>query len=109
MGGYTCCKSLDREKRCPLAPEEAEGGIKAKAKGEPRTRGKRRRRGGGATAQDGTAEDLISRENQPAPVEAATAASSGAPQMEASASATSDVPVLASKGHIGDVGDKLNL
>jgi len=43
--GYVCCKSVDRQKRCPLAPEEVKEEL-SEAKGERGLRGKRRKRGG---------------------------------------------------------------
>lgn len=43
--GYGCCRSAERLKRCPLAPEEVKEEL-SEAKGERGVRGKRRRRGG---------------------------------------------------------------
>merc|ERR1711972_60669 len=62
--GYVCCKSLDRQKRCPLALDEDDENTKAKAKAETRTRGKRRRRGGAATADGGNIEADVAGEEQ---------------------------------------------
>jgi len=48
--GFGCCKTLDRNKRCPLAPEEEVKNEAAKA--DRGTRGKRRRRGRGQSEGD---------------------------------------------------------
>lgn len=72
--GFVCCKSLERNKRCPLAPEEEEEKI-AKPKADRGPRGKRRRRGGGGAQAEGA----------PAGGEQAAASSAAASSSDATA------------------------
>lgn len=77
--GFRCCKTLDRNKRCPLAPEEEVKNEAAKA--DRGTRGKRRRRGrgqsGGDIPPDLTTQSAAASSPDPADLAADTFAAAG--------------------------------